>query len=67
LNDLGLHFFAPRWIFHRLSDAQKADGVDLSQHMLDKMQRLGPKQQKYLTTADESWIYWDNQRRGMWA
>jgi hypothetical protein len=35
--------------------------------MLDMMQGLGPKQQKYLITRDESWIYWDNQRRGMWA
>jgi histone-lysine N-methyltransferase SETMAR len=31
------------------------------------MQGLGPKRQKYLITEDESWIYWDNQRRGMWA
>jgi histone-lysine N-methyltransferase SETMAR len=35
--------------------------------MLDMMQGLGPKQQKYLITGDESWIYWDDQRRGMWA
>jgi hypothetical protein len=46
---------------------QKADRVELSQHMLDVMQGLGPKQQKYLITGDESWIYWDNQRRGMWT
>jgi hypothetical protein len=38
LDDLGLHFFATRWIHHRLSDAQKADRVELSQHMLDMMQ-----------------------------
>jgi hypothetical protein len=31
-----------------LSDAQKADTVEVSQHMLDMMQGLGPKQQKYL-------------------
>jgi histone-lysine N-methyltransferase SETMAR len=35
--------------------------------MLDMMQGLGPKQHKYLITGDESWIHWDNQRRGMWA
>jgi hypothetical protein len=35
--------------------------------MLDMMQGLGPKRQKYLITEDESWIYWDNQRRGIWA
>jgi hypothetical protein len=50
-----------------LSNAQKADGIELSQHMLDMMQGLGPKQQKYLITGDESWFYWDNQRRGMRA
>jgi hypothetical protein len=44
LDDLGLHFFAPRWIPHRLSDAQKADRVEFSQHVLDMMQGLGPKQ-----------------------
>jgi hypothetical protein len=33
--------------------------------MLDMVQGLGLKQQKYLITGDESWIYWDNQRRGM--
>jgi hypothetical protein len=67
LDDLGLHFFAARRIPHRLSNAQKADGVELSQYMLEMMQGLAPKQQKYLITVNESWIYWDNQRRGMWA
>jgi hypothetical protein len=56
LDDLGLHFYAPKWILHRLSNAQKADGAELPQHMLDMIQRLGPKQQKYLITGDESWI-----------
>jgi hypothetical protein len=67
LDDLGLRFFAPRWISHRLSDAQLADTVELSQHMIDMMQGIGPKQQKYLITGDESWIYCDNQPRGMWT
>jgi hypothetical protein len=31
------------------------------------MQGPRPKQREYLITGDESWIYWDNQRRGMWA
>jgi hypothetical protein len=66
-DDIGLRFFAPRWISHRLSDVQKVDRVELSQHMLDMMQGLGPKQEKYLPTGDESWIYWNNQRRGMWT
>jgi hypothetical protein len=57
LDDLGLRFFAPRGIPHPLSDAQKADKVEFSQHMLDMMQLLRPKQQKYLITGDESWIY----------
>jgi hypothetical protein len=52
---------------HRLSDAQKAEGVELSQHMLDMVQGLGPKEQKYLITGNESWVYWDNQRCGMSA
>jgi hypothetical protein len=56
LDGLGLHFIAPRWIPPRLSDLQKADRDDLSQHMLDMTQGLGPEQQKYLVTADESWI-----------
>jgi hypothetical protein len=64
---LGLHFFALRWISHRLSDAQKADRVELSQPMLDMRQKLGPKQQKYLITRDEFWIYCHNQHRRMWA
>jgi hypothetical protein len=46
LDDLGLRFFAPRWIPHRLSDAHKADRVELSQHMLDMIQGFGPKRQK---------------------
>jgi hypothetical protein len=54
LDNLGLRFFAPRWILHRLSDAQKSDRVELFQHMLDMMQGLGTKQQKYLITGDES-------------
>jgi hypothetical protein len=40
-----------------LSDAQKADRVELSQDMLDIMEGLGAKEQKYLITGDESWIY----------
>jgi hypothetical protein len=67
LDDIGLHFFAPTWIPHRMSDAQNADRVELSQHMLNMMQGLGPNQQKYFITGDESWIYWANQRRGMLA
>jgi hypothetical protein len=66
LDDLELRFIAPRWIRYRLSDVQKADKVELSQHILDMMQGLGPKHQKYHITGDESWSYWDNQRRGMW-
>jgi hypothetical protein len=54
LDDLGRRFFSPRWMRHRLSDAQKADRVELSQHMLDMLQGLGPKQHKYLITGDES-------------
>jgi hypothetical protein len=50
-----------------LFDEQKADRVELSQHMPDMMEGLGPKQYKYLITRDESWTYRDNQRRGMWA
>jgi hypothetical protein len=38
LDDLGLPFFPPRWMPHRLSDAQKADRVELSQHLLEMMQ-----------------------------
>jgi hypothetical protein len=67
LDALGLGFIAPRGIHHRFSDAQKAHTVELSLHMLDMMQGLGPKQQKYLITGAESWIYRDNQRRGLWA
>jgi hypothetical protein len=40
LDDLGLRFFAPMWIPHRLFDTQKANRVELSQHMLDMMQGL---------------------------
>jgi hypothetical protein len=65
MDDLGLHFFAPRWMTRRLYDVPKADRVELSQHMLDVMQGLGPEQQKYLIPGDESRIYWDNQLRGM--
>jgi hypothetical protein len=57
LGDLGLLFFTPRWIPYRLFDALKADRVELSQRMLDMMQGLDPRQQKYLITVDESWIY----------
>jgi hypothetical protein len=65
LDDIWLRFLAPTWIPHRLSDSQKANRVEFSQHTLDMMQGLGPKQQKYLITGDESWIYSDNQCRGM--
>jgi hypothetical protein len=41
LDDLELRFFAPSWISHRSSDAQKADRVELSERMLDMMQALG--------------------------
>jgi hypothetical protein len=40
LVDFGLRFFATRWIPDRLSDAQKADRVELSQHMLEMTQGL---------------------------
>jgi hypothetical protein len=31
------------------------------------MKDLGPKQQKYLITGDENWIFLDNNYRGMWG
>jgi hypothetical protein len=31
------------------------------------MKKLGPKQQKSLITGNESWIFWNNNPRGMWA
>jgi histone-lysine N-methyltransferase SETMAR len=67
MHEIGLHFFAPRWVPYRLSDAQKADRVTICKNLIDMMISLGPKQAKYLITGDESWIYWDNQLRGMWA
>jgi hypothetical protein len=67
LDDTGLRFFAPTWIPHRLSNAQKADRVEFPHHMLGIMQELGPKQQKYLITEDESWIDGDNRRRRILA
>jgi hypothetical protein len=65
LDDLELRLFTANWMPHRLSDAHLADRVELSQHMLDMMQGLGPRQQRYFITGDESYIYWDNQRRGI--
>jgi hypothetical protein len=38
LDDLVLRFFASKWMPHRLSDAQKADMVELSQRLLEMMQ-----------------------------
>jgi hypothetical protein len=35
--------------------------------MLQVMQDLGPKQRKYRITGDETWIFWNNHHRGMWA
>jgi hypothetical protein len=54
LADLGLKFYQARWIPHRLSEQQKADRITFSQDMLQTMKDLGPKQQKYLMTGDDS-------------
>jgi hypothetical protein len=35
--------------------------------MLQMIRGLGPKQQNYLITSDEPWIFWDNDHRGMWV
>jgi hypothetical protein len=67
LPDIGLDFFAPRWVLYRLSDREKAGRVAISQDLIDMMIWLGPKQSKYDITGDESWIYSANQLRGMWA
>jgi hypothetical protein len=67
LDNLRLRFFARRSIPHRLSDTQKADRIELSQHMLNVIQGIAPKQPNYLITRDGSWIYWENQRRRMWT
>jgi hypothetical protein len=52
LHDIGLYFFAPRWVPYRLSDRQKADRVAISQDLIDMIISLGPKQSKYLITGD---------------
>jgi histone-lysine N-methyltransferase SETMAR len=67
LTDLGLKFHQARWMPHRLSEQQKADRVALSREMLQTVNDLGPKQHKYLITGDETWIFWDNNHREMWA
>jgi hypothetical protein len=67
LHDLGLHFFAPRWVPYRLSDEQKADRVAIGKNLIDMMISLGLKQLKYLITSNKSWIDWDNQLWGMCA
>jgi hypothetical protein len=63
LGEPELRFFTPRRVLHRLSDEQKAEKAELSQHILDMMQGLGPKQQKDCITGKEFWIYWDNRVR----
>jgi hypothetical protein len=65
LTDLWLKFYLARWIPHQLSEQQKAGRVALSQEMLQTMNDLGGKQHKYLITGDETWIFWDNNYRGM--
>jgi hypothetical protein len=67
LHDLGLHFFAPRWTPYRLSDEEKANRVAICQNLIEMMISLGPNQSRYLISGDESWIYSDNQLRGLWA
>jgi histone-lysine N-methyltransferase SETMAR len=67
LANLGLKFYQARWIPHRLSEQQKSDRTALSQVLLEMINNLGPKQQNYLITGDESWIFWDNDHRGMWT
>jgi histone-lysine N-methyltransferase SETMAR len=67
LRELGLQFFSARWVPHRLTDEQKHMRVEISQEILDMINRLGPRQRDYLITGDESWMYWDNNIRGMWA
>jgi hypothetical protein len=39
--------------------------VALSQEMPQMMNDLGLKQHKYLKTGDETWIFWDNNHRGL--
>jgi hypothetical protein len=60
---LGLRFYKTGWIPHRPSEEQKVDRVTLAQDILQVMQDLGPKQQKYLITDDESWMFWKSPLR----
>jgi hypothetical protein len=56
---------SPQGGFPIVSDEQKADRVAICKNLIDIIISLGPKQSKYLITGDESWIYSDNQLRGM--
>jgi hypothetical protein len=67
LHDLGLPFFTRRRGHDRLSDEQKADRAAICKSLIKMTSPLGPRQLKYLITGDESWIYSDNELRGMWA
>jgi histone-lysine N-methyltransferase SETMAR len=64
---LGLRFYKTRWSPHKLSEEQNVDRVTVAQDMLQVMQDLGPKQRKYLITGGKTWIFLDNNHRGMWA
>jgi hypothetical protein len=67
LTNLGLTFRQACWIRQPFSEQQKAEKVAFSQEMLQTMSDLEPKQHKYLITGDETWIFWDNNHRGMWV
>lgn len=60
VENLRMRKICERWVPHTLSSAQKAERVELSQSLLNKMHRWGTNGLKRLVTGDETYLFYHN-------
>lgn len=60
VENLRMRKICERWVPHTLSSAQKAERVELSQSLLNKMHRWGTNGLKRLVTGDETFVSYHN-------
>ena len=60
---LDLKYQFSRWVPHKLTKGNKQARIRICNELIEKYQRNNflPQLMKLLTTADETWIYWDSE------
>ena len=65
-NDLNMTKINFKYIPYKLSASHKEKRVEIAQELLDLLSKFSPKGLNKVLTEDETWIYFENERKSIW-